>query len=74
MAFLKVPNGCGSVSVKGVEYLPEDNGLIQVPDDCVELLKPHGYEQVDESKHLSAPASKSVEKQEVPDRQKKPKH
>jgi len=44
---LKLPDGCGSVGFRGVQYKPDADGCILIPNgvDCADLLN-HGLEPV----------------------------
>lgn len=39
---LVMPNGSGSCSVGGVEYAPDADGIVTVPDEAASELLAHG--------------------------------
>ena len=44
MAKLKAPLGFGNVSFQGQEYVTGKDGIVDVPSEAVEALKPFGFE------------------------------
>jgi hypothetical protein len=43
MAKMKAPENCGGCYVGGVEYTADKKGFINVPDEFIDALLPHGY-------------------------------
>ena len=44
MTKLSAPQGFGNVSFNGEEFVVGKNGVVEVPSEAVEALKPFGFE------------------------------
>jgi predicted nucleic acid-binding Zn-ribbon protein len=54
MEKLQAPSGCGQCSVEGVEYTPDENGLVDVAFEHVASLLCHGFTVAVVRKELTA--------------------
>lgn len=46
---VKVPEGCGSFSYDGAEFIPNKKGVAVVPEQAIEALRAHGIVPADEA-------------------------
>lgn len=63
MAKMQLPDDVCSVSFNGKQYDPDDNGIVEVPDEAVEDLKSHGLTMAPAETRAAKKASKKGTKE-----------